>query len=118
MRNDLQEKINKLREIHVSSSPEAQAQIAKWEASVRRIALKTEYAKMQVTIEIVRDAKRRVSGINSLLMNDRNLTDVQRQALFEKREVYEWYLKLLDVDSVDAALKEIDDAVSFELEGR
>jgi hypothetical protein len=64
---------------------------------------------------IVQDAQKRIDEINTLLMNDRALTDMQRSNLFHEKDVWSFNLSRFGLTGVDKALTALEDRINFEL---
>src|SRR5688500_11907994 len=93
--NQLDTKLQKLRAIYVQ--PDDQQLLDEIEKNLRRKIVESDLAAHPVVQVIIADAKKKAAEISFMLANDRTLSDVQRQTLFNKREVAEFYLERFGV---------------------
>ena len=109
-----EEKIQTLKEIQARWDPEAVQQIRQWEERVARLKVETEWLNHPHT-QMIRDfAAEQIDTIISVLANQRELSEADRRAYFEQKEVHMQYLALFTSDP-QPEIRSIENAVANEL---
>jgi hypothetical protein len=109
-----EEKIQTLKEIHTRWDPQAIQQIRQWEERVARLKVESEWLNHPHTKEIRNYAAQQIDTIISVLANQRDLSEADRRAFFEQKEVHLQYLALFTSDP-QPEIESIENAVDNEL---
>lgn len=86
--------------------PEDKATIKAWEKDFKREILKLELKKNDAIKMLINEMKEKIERVNNLLVSDRNLTEKERDKLFERRDSYEWFLNIFS--SAENRIKTIE----------
>lgn len=107
------ENIQKLKEQFLGQDAGAMAEIREWERRVRS-AIATSNARKNIAITMIIDeSKKRIRMANAILINDRGLTERERDKIFERRDSYQWFVDIFE--GAESTLREIERNVKFEL---
>src|SRR3712207_4777588 len=86
---------------------ESRKQVADLEDRLHKLAVAENLKQHPPIQEWLDYLETQISHCNTLLRNDRTLTDLQRQTLFEKREICEQFVSMFDVSGKRAVEEEI-----------
>jgi len=109
------EKIEKLKQYHLDSAPEAVAQLNDWERGMRRLMQENDYLSLDITKQLLAGAKTRVREMSMVLSFKQDLTENERIRLFERRAAYLWFVKMFAKD-YEKEIADIMEAIEYELE--
>lgn len=85
--NDLKAKLNELRKEDWDISA---LEIFKvWEEHLDRLSLDKNYLELPQSVEIAAELKKKISDINNKLLNDREITEKERDRLFALKDISE-----------------------------
>lgn len=100
------EKLDKLKQAFFNADIKDKQQIAEWEGRVKRALIAQKLFNHPTIQDVISYATDRIEECNQLLQEHRSLTDSERAIIFERRDAYEWFVKLFDVqgniDDVDS----------------
>lgn len=113
MEEQILENINRLRQEFFGEDPESQKLISEWERQAREAIRISNAARRPDVRFILREAKRRIALANNLLLNNRKLTEKDRDMVFERRDSYEWIVSLYE--NADKTLMSLRKEVDQEL---
>lgn len=104
MTPEIQQKINTLRDKYINSS-ESQQDIDAHEKTLRDLFEEKAMAENPVFKKIAEDAQKRLEEINTLLLNDVHLNEIERSGLFKAREVWRFIFSRFGVEARDEAIR-------------
>lgn len=110
----LQGSIEKLKSQFLNEDPGAIAELERWESDVKRAA-RTANAKKNPAVKMVIDrAQREIQTANHLLTTDRKLTDQERSRIFDRLDMWTWFLNMFDEadKTIDTIKKQVEDELS------
>ena len=90
------ENIKKLKEGLLDYSDEAQKEILDWEKQYKRAALVSRLSENDAVKMIIERANRNIEQINTVLLNDEDLTTEDRKVLMRDRKRWQWFLGLFE----------------------
>jgi len=103
---EFNEKITALREKY--SDVASQAYIADLETEYARILKETDLLTHPLFKKIAEEAQRRIDEINTLLMNDEEMTESQRIRLYADRKAFRFIFSRFGLAARDSALQALD----------
>ena len=107
------QKIQGLREKYLDS--DSISWIDETEKAFHDLVQDKELAENPLFKKLVAHLAGRIKEINTLLLNDKQMTDVERARLFNLRDVFETVAKLLDADVYNQALETMADILDNKL---
>lgn len=114
MNEEMKQKMSSLRAKYVNS-PDSQQYIDNLANEIEKLATEKDYAKNPLFEAIIKDAEKRLNEINALLMNDEELSDVQRKCLFAQKKVWIFIFERFSLVPHDNALKVLHTLVDQKL---
>ena len=89
------------------------ATVTEWERQLKRATLTTGLLKNDAMKMLLEQVTGRIETCNKLLLNDRKMTEKERDKIFERRDCYEWLQNLFV--TAKATVKTIKAKVDNEL---
>ena len=111
---EFKEKIDALREKY--SDEPSRAYIADLETEYAKILSETDLLTHPLFVKIAEEANTRINEINTLLMNDEELTEERRIRLYADRKAFRFIFTRFGLATRDSALKALDALVDTKLE--
>lgn len=112
--SDIKEKIKKLKEYWLDDEGSL-----KWidgvEKRLRAMVIKEKLVENKAIIDIVDDAKKKISAIDVLLRTDESLSDIERKLLFREKKVFNFFLDRLDGKDLDRQFERVGQLLDTEL---
>lgn len=110
----IEEKIQRLKNMHAGSHPDALAQIRNWESRFAQLKITKDWLKHPITIELREMVIEKIEQAVQVLANTEDLSEVERRAIFEQKKAHLVYLAILTAD-VDGEIKAIERLVETEV---
>lgn len=114
MNETQQLKIQALRNKYVKDN-EATTYIDDIEHRLQKVIEESKIAENPIFQAILQDAEKRLNDVNTLLMTDKTLTDVQRNNLFNQKELWTWNIERFGMKAHDQALQLLEQTIDDKL---
>ncbi len=75
------------------------AQIVEWEQQIRASQDFLSWQESDVTVAIIKQGKETYKDLSMLLINNRNLTEQERMAIYARQDAFVWLLSLADINA-------------------
>jgi len=111
---ELMEKIAMLEKNFADGDASALQEIRNWREQASEIIRRKDYADLDVSKLIAQKLRGLITEMNKRLMNEKEMTELQRARIFERKEATAYFLSFFDTD-FDQILKGIKSAVDYEL---
>lgn len=106
--------IKKLKEDLLSYSEESQQEILQWEGQYKRAAITTKLGENDAVKMIIDRATNEIEKINSVLLDDEDLTTEDRKVLMRDKKRWKWFLGLFS--AAEQTIEQVDKKIKEELE--
>ena len=114
--SDIKDKIKKLREYWIDDE-ESLKFVASVEKRLRNMVLKEKLAESKAINEIVDEARGRIKAIDTLILNDEEMSEMTRRLLFRDKKVYQFFIDRLDGKDLDQQYEKVGQLLDTELKG-
>lgn len=111
---EFEEKLKKLKKLHVYSDKSATNFIRQVEDRFSRLKIDEEWLKHPNTQALLEECQGQIDGIVSILANKEDLTEIDRAKLFAQKSAHLLYLATLS-RNVDGELKSLENKVNSEI---
>lgn len=91
-------------------------EVRKREKQARDLILKTSLMKNDAAIMMADECAHKIEGINSILINTEDISDLDRRLLQREREVHQFYLKRFRPEEELEALENLNKYLDFQIE--
>jgi hypothetical protein len=107
MINEILENLKKINQEEYDD--EAKAQFQEWEGEVKKVEMLKGLLQHDYIKQLVEEAKRIITNCDKELSNNRKISDFDRQVLFNKKDLYEWFLNKFSLPDLEQLNKKISD---------
>lgn len=110
---ETEQKLNELMSKHAEYRPDFQQTLSNWEKKLKKAIAIKKFGDNDIIKELRKGLAKEIKEINQLLVWKKDLTESQRNRLFDKREMYMQFLNKFR--TADMTIEDIDKAIDYEL---
>lgn len=108
---NLKDKVKELKKVFAGEDKDSYQEILGWERSIEKFERLRQLEENDAVKELIADFQRVVTACDKILLHDRELTELKRAVVFEKRDNYYYFINLFKSakKNLDALEKQVDE---------